>query len=440
MKKEEFVFCSQRNDQKKTTVQQQYPDEPWLWKKEWREGVIHSRSKMTVIFSSLLALFWNAISTFLMFKIFDAAEKGNTAALLGLVFSIIGILLIIVSIYLFLRWRKFGDPTFHMASVPGVLGGRLRGTLRIPTLLRPEKEMVITLDCVHIETDYNGKNRETTQTILWQTEELFPRDMLLQENHSTCVPVDFYIPYDQPALDDSQEDSQIIWQLRAEAALPGVDFSASFNIPVFRTPESDSNIDTEVLDQGRLIGVLDEEGYKIPCYEPVNETETGKELRRAGLKMKPTPSGGIAIISPILRQPMLAVGMVFFILMWIGIILMVTFCIGASFLFLVPFYLFLLLLIWGSLDALTGIQWVEISKTGIRAKGGPFGRGVLHHLPFDAFAGFYKSSNMQFGNTKYFTVILQKKDDDRIKIFKNLKHSEAQAVIDALNTAINDYK
>ena len=194
MKKEEFVFCSQRNDQKKTTVQQQYPDEPWLWKKEWREGVIHSRSKMTVIFSSLLALFWNAISTFLMFKIFDAAEKGNTAALLGLVFSIIGVLLIIVSIYLFLRWRKFGDPTFHMASVPGVLGGRLRGTLRIPTLLRPEKEMVITLDCVHIETDYNGKNRETTQTILGKPKNCFLVTCCFKKITAPVYPLIFISP------------------------------------------------------------------------------------------------------------------------------------------------------------------------------------------------------------------------------------------------------
>ena len=52
-----FAFYTPQRKTKKPAVQQQYPDEPWLEKKEWREGVIHSHSRIIAFLFPLAAFF-----------------------------------------------------------------------------------------------------------------------------------------------------------------------------------------------------------------------------------------------------------------------------------------------------------------------------------------------------------------------------------------------
>ena len=198
-------------------------------------------------------------------------------------------------------------------------------------------------------------------------------------------------------------------------------------------------ISTAVLDQGRVVTAVDMNGRKTSCYEPMDETETGEALRHAGLKLKPTPSGGIAIISPILRRPRRAASLLFSMLIGVGIIIAMQAADAPLFFSIVLGFILLVMLLLSS-DVLVGIHRVIVDKEGIQAQGGPFGLGASHHVPFDVFAGFVKNSNSQVNQTKLYTVILRKRDGKRIKAFKSLERREAQAVIDALNTAIADYK
>ena len=434
-----FAFYTPQRKTKKPAVQQQYPDEPWLEKKEWREGVIHSHRKLMIGTVFLLALFWNFISTPALFTILDAEKGAGAAILLGFVFQGIGVVLIIVFLYLFLQWWKFRNVKFQMTSVSGVLGGKLCGSIQMPTQLLPQEEMVVILDCVHSVTRGSGKTSSTTLTTLWKTEKKISPKEFFQQGRTAAIPVEFYIPYNQPASGDSNPNNSITWSIHAKAPMPGVDLSVSFEVPVFKTPESDMAISTAVLDQGRIVTAVDKNGRKTSCYEPMDETETGDALRHAGLKLKPTPSGGIVIISPMSRRPMRAARMLFSLFVWGGLLIVMRFS-GVPILFLIPFDLFFLLMLLLFSDSLVGIHWVIVNREGIRAQGGPFGFGTSHHVSFEAFAGFVKNSNSQVNQTKLYTVILRKRDGKRIKAFKSLERREAQAVIDALNTAVNDYK
>ena len=338
-----------------------------------------------------------------------------------------------------MQWRKFGDITFQMMSVPGVLGGRLCGTIRIPTVALLKKEMLVTLVCVQRLSSGTGKNRTTITTTLWKTEKKISPKEFLQQGRSTAIPVEFYIPCNQPVSKSNNPDKSITWSIHAKAAMPGIDFSASFEVPVFKTPESDAAINTAVLDQGRVVTAVDESDHETSCYEPMDETETGDALRHAGLKLKPTPSGGIAIISPILRQPMRALSLLFSLLIGVGVFMAIQ-SVDVPLFFSIVLGVILLVILLLSLDVLVGIHRVIVDKDGIQAQGGPFGRGTSHHLSFNALADIIKRSNSQVNQTKLYTVILRKRDGKRIKAFKGLERREAQAVIDALNTAIADYK
>jgi hypothetical protein len=62
------------------------------------------------------------------------------------------------------------------------------------------------------------------------------------------LPVDFTIPYDARPTDASNPDDEIFWRLTAIAVLPGINFRATFRVPVFKTEASDPAITVETID------------------------------------------------------------------------------------------------------------------------------------------------------------------------------------------------
>ena len=273
---------NRRRTHKKEMLRQQYPDSPWCWKKEWCAGVIPLQKNRKWIKTLIVAILWSLGSIPMLSLILRELQRGDTLILVLLIFPGISVAFAIFFMYRFLQWWRFGRTVFQMASVPGVLGGRLNGNIHIPSTLLPQKGIRISLNCVHrIFPRRGSKHRKTIEPILWQQEEVLFQGAFFHEDRATFIPVDFYIPYDQPWSNDYQQDEQIIWQLRVKA-LSGMPFSATFHLPVFKTQESDPAITTELLKQGRMSTVVDEPGHENPSCEPVDATHTGDPLRRAG--------------------------------------------------------------------------------------------------------------------------------------------------------------
>ena len=430
------VKVSREND----ALKQQYPEEPWRWKKEWNAGVIHSHGKAKMIGLLVFAFFWNVISfPIVIIGLPGEIMKENYIALLILFFPLVGITIAAAAVYFTLQWRRFGNTVFQMASVPGVLGGRLHGLIRIPMVIMPEKDVEVALDCIRKYTSGSGKNRTTRESILWQFEKTLPKNALFQESRTTAIPIDIHIPADQPASDDSDSSDEIIWRLRTKAEVPGVDYSASFDVPVFQTPESDPAMTTSALNAGVVKTVVDEDGQEITYYEPEDAAQVGEKLRRAGLRMAPCAGGGISIEFPMLRQPNIAVGALIFLLIWGGAIVFMTKA-GAPIIFPIVFGIFFVLILLFVIDLWVGKSRVEITHTGIKVQGGPFGIGMVKQVSFGDIEDMDMKSTMQSGNQMYYTVFLKKKGGGKVNVASRLKQREAQGVMEALRTAISDYQ
>ena len=421
-------------------LKQQYPEEPWRWKKEWDEGVIHSHGKAKMIGTLVFAFFWNIISfPIVIIALPEEVMKENYVALIMLLFPAVGIILICVAVYFVLQWKRYGDTVFQMAAIPGVLGGRLQGLIRIPTVIMPEKDVEVALDCIRKITTGSGKNRSTRESILWQSEKTLPKNALFQESRATAIPIDFHVPVDQPASDDSNSSNELIWRVRVKAEVPGVDYAASFDVPMFQTPESDPTMTTAALNTGVVKTVVDEDGHEITYYEPEDSVQVGEKLRRAGLRMEPCARGGIAIEFPMLRQPGMAVGALIFLLIWGGFLVFMTKA-GAPIIFPIVFGFFFFLILLFVIDLWVGKSRVEITHTGIKVQSGPFGMGMEKQLAFDAIEDIDMKNTMQSGNQVYYAVFLKSTDGKKVNIGGRLKQAEAKAVIEALRTAISDYQ
>jgi len=198
--------------------------------------------------------FWNLISSPVGFLGVRAAiQEGKPAALLALLFPLVGIGLLIWAVRSTLRYRKYGVSRLELSTVPGVIGRTLTGMVRAPAKMQPDGGFQVTLSCVRRVTTRSGKNTSTSESILWQEERLVPgepsRTAAATETH---IPVAFRLPADAAACDDTDSNNRVLWRLRLSASVPGVDYAAQFEVPIFRTSASDQPLsaDEERVTQG----------------------------------------------------------------------------------------------------------------------------------------------------------------------------------------------
>ena len=159
-------------------LQDQNPDEPWKWKEQWASGTIKSSTRAQLIFSCGFAVLWNLISAPVIFFVPDEIRSGNHAAWIALLFPLVGAGLLIWAVRCIIRWSKYGESVFQMASVPGVTGGQLGGVIRTKVNLRPEDGFHLSLRCVRRVTSGSGKKRSTTEHIEWEDSRVVTRELM----------------------------------------------------------------------------------------------------------------------------------------------------------------------------------------------------------------------------------------------------------------------
>lgn len=282
-------IIARRKAKRKQSLAAEHPDEPWLCNPDWADGKVKSSSNMATIGLILFTIVWNVISwpVGLLF-VNQAIGKAHPLEWLALIFPAVGVILLIATAVSVSRLRKYGRSMFEMASVPGVIGGQLAGVIRVSKKVQPEGGFHITLGCIQKTVTGSGDSQSTHETILWQEEQTIARELRQADPERTAIPVLFQIPFDCHATDDANANDQTIWRLEAKAKTPGLDYAAAFDLPVFKTPESDPNF---AIDRSAIAE------YAAP--ENLEE-----DLRLADVIQTPSLTGeGCRLVFPMARQP-----------------------------------------------------------------------------------------------------------------------------------------
>jgi hypothetical protein len=251
-------------------------EKPWLKREEWAAGRITSGTRKGILLLWIFTFFWNAISAPIVFiGLPTELHKGNYAILIALLFPIVGVGMIIFAAKTTLAWKRFGQTIFEMAAVPAAPGGTLEGEIQVKTKLQPQHGLHLRLSCIRQTTTGSGKNRNTTEKILWQDEKWLRADLPQTDLNATGVPVYFKLPDNLPESTASLGDG-IHWKLEASAALRGPDFHAAFDVPVFKLPEP-PEISEDPTTQFQMS--LDEIRKQLGSKIQVNDlTDGGKEF------------------------------------------------------------------------------------------------------------------------------------------------------------------
>jgi hypothetical protein len=189
--------------------------------------------------------------------------------------------------------RAFGGRArFHLATNPGVLGGKLKGHVEPDAPLPPGTPLDVTLECASWRPTGRGGQ---PASVLWQESAQTAAD------GSGGVPVNFDIPFDARATGSGRAGESIDWRLRVQC--PSQDVHFTFEVPVFQTAASDSGLTAESMETRA--------GKRLPAPDP------------GRIERIPT-RGGVRYKFPAGRQRSAAIMVILFGLIFVGLALFFT--------------------------------------------------------------------------------------------------------------------
>jgi hypothetical protein len=281
-------------------LRQKNPAAPWLWRPDWAAGRVDDSSRATMWTAWAFAALWNLISIpSAVLGVRAALREDKPAGYVALLFPLGGIGLLVRAVRATIRYRRFGISRFELTTRPGIVGHSLAGTVRTTITLRPAEGVQVALRCVRRVTSGTGDNRSTSESTLWE-EEIRVQGQVSRDasGMGTTIPVAFAIPADATACDDRDSDNRVLWRLEVSASVPGVDYAASFEVPVFRTELSDH---PPTPAEAALKVTVDVATY----HQPVGSRIEVRTSRR-----------GTEILFPAARNPGAALGLTVFVLLW----------------------------------------------------------------------------------------------------------------------------
>ncbi len=405
---------------KEMGLQEIYPQQPWMWKEEWQSHIIKSSNKTLLWFSAIFATFWCLISTPILFMIpSEVFEKKNYLALIAILFPLVGIGLASWAVRNYFQWKKFGSSELRLQDMPARLGKTLRADLYIPSELPLNTECLVTLECVHSYSAGSGDDRKTVEDILWQDQQRLKFNTANINGHT--IPIAFKLPKNQAESESGTGSERYFWRLLSKADLKGVDYSANFEIPVFKADPSQNDSETD----------YEEEFYS----ELENDTaiiDKG-EWMRLNLNHEQTVSGSKYTFGRArLKGMVFSLTVMTLIFGGIGIGMFITD--KGSTLFGVIFTIAGFFLGWGALHQWLNKSEITVAYNKLSSRSGWFMTKQNDYQLGDV-SKIYKHSSMSSGNVKYFGLYIDTTGKKKIKLAENLVGNRD---VDSLIAAVSE--
>ncbi|WP_295798175.1 DUF3592 domain-containing protein [uncultured Microbulbifer sp.] len=204
---------------------------PWLARPEWSPEGIYSNNRLMVGGAWFIALAVNTISLPCLYIGVDYLTRGKYAGLLMLVFGGVGVYVLYRAIKKTFEHRRYGRVPVVLSPFPGEIGGQVSGYLQFPSSLDARSDFRVTLQQMQTETRRSGNKVSVSNTSLW---ELGSTGRLKRSARGSRIHFAFEVPDAMPPS-RTRVGNGYWWNLEVKGKAPGVDFSRSYEIPVFKT-------------------------------------------------------------------------------------------------------------------------------------------------------------------------------------------------------------
>jgi hypothetical protein len=384
------------------SLQAKHPTEPWLWREDWVQGRVQSKTRGNMIGAWIFAIIWNLVSTPVLFIVPTQAAK-KPAVYIALLFPIVGVFLLIRAIRQSVAYAEFGKTYFEMSSVPGVIGGELRGTIQARFPRAPEHGILLRLSCIHTITTGSGDSQSTNQQILWRDEHRLSPAEVCAGPFGASFPVSFRIPWDASASEKQSPRSEFSWLLEALADVPGVDYHDVFEVPVFRTSQTPPKP-----EPAPLFAQSPPARPEVTTIE-VRQTAEGTEFFFPAARNKATSASGTLFLLFFLGLS------AFFSRVHIPLI----FVIGCGF--------FSLIMIFINVQQWLGTTRVIVRAAGLSLQAGLLGGGKVQEVPFSEISTIALKIQTQQGGatgTPFYDIELINRYGKKFTLGRALRNKE----------------
>lgn len=401
---------------RRAALERSYPDQPWMWQQDWAGGRIRDGNFKTVLVVGGIALFWNLVAWSVTIGIFiDGDHLENKAAYITLFFPLVGIGLVFALVYQIRRWQKYGTSVFEMVEVPGVIGGNLGGVVMTRVNIKPAEGFRLVLRSVHQWTSGSGKNRTTHTETLWESEQRMQQEAMADDPTRSALPVLFFIPYDCKPTERLSPGSENYWELEVSAATPGIDYKASFRVPVFKTRDSDPDAthDESAITAG---------GVTTTGLPPLSSIR--------GLSISPSLTGGEQLEFKAGRHKIFLI---------VPLLIGIGLCVGTYFLWtksdapkIFPVFMavFGLLITAGVVSSMLTYVRIILHDDRIEVDSRMFGFGKRKVLSRDQITKINTMQGMSSGNTVFYNIVIDTADGNKERIPTLIKgRREADALV-----------
>jgi hypothetical protein len=396
--------------QRRQRLQVEHPLEPWLWRKDWAEGRVQSKTRITMLQSWVFAVFWNAVSIPITYFVVPAvARQHGPVAYLALFFPVIGVFLLIHAIRQTVAFFEFGNTYFQMSTLPGVVGRELKGQIQARFPYSPDHGVHLRLSCIHRNSEDSDS---TTETILWREETDLAAEQLAPGPTGTTIPVEFRIPLDAQPTEKRNASHEFIWILEALADVPPVNYHDIFEVPVFRTQQTPSH--PEAAEATKEVAPEFAKTAERPATSSIQVRQTAE---------------GTEFYFPAGRNKKFAASATAFS-MFFGAVTFFLIYVRAVIIFPLAFGFF-----WVVLGYIAAYLWLVTSRvvigTGnLSLQAGLLGRGSIHQIPLSEIVSVNSKINAQQGGSTgvpYYDIELTLRDGKKQTLGSTLQDKKEVA-------------
>jgi hypothetical protein len=292
--------------------------------------------------------------------------------------------------------------------------------VRAPSSIEADQGFDVTLTCVRRVTEGGGKQRSTSESILWQdVQRVHGQQFRAPARMETHIPVAFRITGDAPSSDDTDSTNRVLWRLQVSAEVAGVNYESRFDVPVFRTSASEQPLSEE---ESRLLAASDPAAYQQPTNSRILVTATKR---------------GTEILFPAARNLGAATSLTLFLVLWVACIGLQLYF-GAPIVFPIVTGVFGVLIFLGVLDLWLEVSRVRVDPGSISWATGYIVPGRENTASASEIADVTAAVGMQAGNTVYYDIVLVPKVGKKAKLARSIRDKrEAEWVAGTMKKAMS---
>ena len=225
-----------RNERDRLAHQQTHPNEAWMWRADWADKVIVTRSYKYGRWVAVFVALYLLVALPLAFLVLREWEQD--------IFSAPGIILIVVGLALFNaarlqlnQGRTFKGAELRMSALPGIIGGPLAGAVVLKGSAPDDTKFRVVLECLQRRHSRGPNEKSTHFEVVWRDMITVEKTIPLNQSDSTAIPVYFAIPFScEPTGEQGEFTTR--WLLKAGIEEENFHRYATFEVPVFKTAES----------------------------------------------------------------------------------------------------------------------------------------------------------------------------------------------------------